>query len=164
MKKILLLFVFNFWLQHSIGQLTTLCPEKDLKNLPGNWNGSLTYLDYTSGKNYTMEAKLKVKNIDSETYLFCTSYPDEPKANATDTLKISNDGKSINTENIVSVLKKRKQIEITTEEKSKDGNDQKEALIKHTYSLSKKSLLIKKEVQFAGHKEWIIRNIYSYTK
>jgi len=33
---------------------------KDLSNSVGSWEGKLTYLDYASGKPYTMSANIKI--------------------------------------------------------------------------------------------------------
>ena len=44
-----------------LSQTTTRCSSNDLKQLTGFWKGTLTYLDYSSGKPYTMPANLEVQ-------------------------------------------------------------------------------------------------------
>ena len=139
---------------------------KDFQKISGNWTGSLTYLDYSSGKPYTMSANLVIKRIDNtHKFIFSNIYPNETSANSKDTVIISTDGKYINQE----MIKSRKKlpngdIEIITEEMGKDGNDNQPATMKHTYTLGKTSYKKRKDVQFSGEKNWIKRHEYSYTK
>ena len=60
-----------------IVSLQKLNPEKDLKNLIGKWEGTLTYLDYQSDKPYTMPANIEVNLIDSNNFLYKNIYPKE---------------------------------------------------------------------------------------
>lgn len=55
-------------------------------------------------------------------------------------------------------------IEIVTEYYGIDGNDNKSALIRHTYTVGKSIFIKKKQVQFKGKSEWINRHEYSYTR
>lgn len=139
---------------------------KDFKNLAGSWQGSLTYLDYSSGKPYTMPANIDVKRINKTNNIaFSNIYPNEPSANSIDTIAITRDGKYINKE---SVKSKRKladgNIEIITEESGTDGNDNKPAILRHTYTLGTTTYKKRKDVQFIGETRWINRNEYSYTR
>ena len=67
---------------------------KDFKPAFGKWKGSLIYLDYSSGKPYTMPANVTIsKDVNNvHRLIFAFVYPDEPKANGNDTLVISDDG------------------------------------------------------------------------
>jgi hypothetical protein len=140
--------------------------HKNFKELTGSWQGTLTYLDYSSGKPYTMPANIEVKRI-KKTNKFAVSniYPNEMSANSTDTLTISKDGKYINKE-----LVKSKQtlasgdIEIVTEASGIDGNDDKPAIFRHTYTIGKTTYKKRKDVQFKGESQWINRHEYSYTR
>ena len=38
--------------------------QKDFEKLSGTWQGTLTYLDYSSGKPYTMPADVEIKKFD----------------------------------------------------------------------------------------------------
>lgn len=140
--------------------------SKDFQKLSGSWQGSLTYLDYTSGNPYTMPANIDVKRIsNTNQFTFFHIYPDEMNANSTDTVVISKDGKYIDLEFVKSRRKLNNGvIEIITEEIGTDGNDHKPATFKHTYTLSKNIFKIRKDVQFIGENDWIKRHEYSYTR
>lgn len=168
MKKQLLLLVAisGIWISFmAFTKATFTVSAKDFKNSIGQWKGTLTYLDYTSGKPFSMPAELQISQIGkSSRYLFAIQYPDEPQANGNDTLVISADGKQIDGENVVTKVKHGGYTIITTEQTGKDGNEQKEALIRHVYTIGKTVFVIRKDVQFTGTTEWIKRHEYSYTK
>jgi len=138
----------------------------DFEKLSGNWEGSLTYLDYSSGKPYTMPTKLKVTRIDeTNKFIFSIKYPNESSANSIDTIIISLDGKYLDRE----LIKSRKKLsngnfQIVTEVLGQDGNDDKQAYIKHNYNIGKTTFSIVKDVQFYGERKWINRHTYSFTK
>lgn len=139
---------------------------KDFKKLEGFWKGSLTYLDYSSGKPYTMPADVTIRSIKkTNRFVFSNMYPNETSANSSDTLIISIDGKYIDNELVKSSKKlSNGAIEIITEASGNDGNDQKAANFRHTYTFSKTTFSIRKDVQFIGEKDWIKRHEYSYAK
>lgn len=153
---------------------TTMCSAQqsfktilnDFYTLSGTWEGSLTYLDYKSGKPYTMPANLVIKRIGkTNTFVFSNIYPNETNANSIDTLAISVDGKYIDKE----VVKSRRKlpngvVEIITEEFGKDGNDNKPATFRHTYTLGPTTYTTRKDVQFTGTTAWINRHEYAYKK
>lgn len=169
MKNLQSLLIFSF----TILVTTTFSAQINFKNIVkdfaeacGNWQGSLTYLDYSSGKPFTMQADLEITRIGkSNQFIFSNRYPKESNANSTDTITISKDGKHINQELVISRKKlSNKNIEIITTESGKDGNDNKPATIKHIYTFGKNTFVNIKEVQFEGEKNWIKRHEYSYTK
>lgn len=136
----------------------------DLKIILGDWKGTLTYLDYSSGKPYTMPANLTVKQGKNENeLLFIHMYPNEPKANSSEKLKISGDGKQLNNKDVESKEKlPNGQIQIITEYKGKDNKQN--ALIRNIYILAENQFVIRKEVQFENSDEWVKRNEYNYKK
>lgn len=169
MKKIILLLTISLCLSGHItlmAQKTIKIKAKDLKTLTGNWKGTLTYLDYTSGKPYTMPAELEIRQQGkSGTFIFSNIYPDEPKANSADTVILSKKGTMINNETVISKRKlSNGNIEILTEYPGTDGNERKSAVIRHTYILGKAIYSNTKEVQFTGQTNWIKRNEYSYIR
>jgi len=96
---------------------------------------------------------------------FSNSYPDEPKANSADTITISGNGKMINKERVRSKKKlDNGKLEIITEINGVDGNDNKPAIIRTTYTVGKNTYTNIKEIQFTGQNEWIKRHEYSYTR
>ena len=164
-------FIFTFLVlvltsYHSNAQSAGKHIGKDLKKIEGQWKGSLTYLDYTSGKPYAMDADLAVSAL-TEPYhfAFANIYPGEPNANSTDTIVVTADGNYIGSQ----LVRSRKElpdgsIEIITEESGKDGNDNKPANFRHTYTLGKSTFSMKKEVRFVGEEEWIKRHEYVYRR
>jgi len=165
----------RFYLTFSITLLiATICNAqsnyktipKDFEKLSGSWRGSLTYLDYSSGKPYTMPADIEIKRINkTNKFVFLNIYPKEASANSIDTITISTEGEYIDKELVKSRQKLANGlIEIITEELGEDGNDNKGATIRHTYTLSKTSFNKRKDVQLVGETKWIKRHEYSYTK
>ncbi len=140
--------------------------KQDFEKLSGNWQGSLTYLDYSSGKPYTMPADIDIRRIGkTNQFAFSNIYPKEAAANAIDTILISRNGKFINKETVKSRKKLANgAIEIITEETGKDGNDDTPATFRHTYTLGVATYTNKKDVQFIGQTEWINRHVYSYRR
>lgn len=138
----------------------------DFTNLIGCWQGSLTYLDYTSGKPFSMPANITVADFKKTgRIIYATSYPKEPNANSVDTILISENGKRLNNEPVISKTKLNKDsLQVITEETAVDGNDHKPALIRHTYTLSRNTYSVKKEVLFTGEKQWILRNQYTFSR
>jgi len=49
-------------------------------------------------------------------------------------------------------------LQIITETNGVDGNDNKKALIKHIYTISKKTFIKRKEVKFEEEDKFIMRN------
>jgi hypothetical protein len=165
--KLNVTFIITFLIMTSCNaQINPKISVKDFDKLVGSWQGSLTYLDYSSGNPYTMSADLLVKRIEiTNHFSFSNVYPKETSANAVDTITISKDGRYIDKE----FVKSRRNlpegdIEIITEEAGKDGNDHKPATIKHTYTFGKTTYKNRKDVKFAGETEWINRHEYSYTR
>ena len=151
---------------HSNAQSKTSFTKEDAALLSGSWKGSLTYLDYNSGKPYTMPANTNINLIRGMNSLLIEMiYPDEPKANSKDTIKINEDRTSFDGALIIS----RKSltdgsVQIITELNGKDGNANKNALLRKTYTFNKNSFTNRKDVQFEGTTEWIKRHEYSYTR
>ena len=139
---------------------------KDFHKISGSWKGSLTYLDYSTGKPYTMPADMEIKRINkTNKFAFSNIYPNEKSANSIDTIIISTDGKYIDKE----LIKSRRtltngDIEIITEEMGEDGNENKPATFRHTYTFGKTTCKKRKDIQFKGESEWINRHEYSYSK
>lgn len=139
----------------------------DLKIIEGNWVGTLTYLDYTSNKPFTMPSNTTYLQSKANANLYFRSigYSTEPHANQKDTMFISADGKMLDDYSVISVKKiANGGIEIIVQKKGVDGNDNKQAIIKKTITISKTNLTICKEVLFANTTKWIVRHTYSFTK
>ncbi|MEW7278934.1 hypothetical protein ABW636_10100 [Aquimarina sp. 2201CG1-2-11] len=142
---------------------TAITPE-DLKIIIGDWQGSITYLDYKTNQPFTMPANLVVQQgKDKNSLALSHIYPNEPKANNSEKIKISRNGLLLNKKEVISRKKlENRSIQIQTMHKGKDDN--KTAHIRYTYILGNELFLIRKEVQFDQTDNWIKRSEYNYTK
>jgi hypothetical protein len=137
---------------------------KDLASSVGKWEGNLTYLDYSSGKPFTMLANINIGlTADKKGYIMAYEYPKEPHANAKDTTVVV--GSFFGKDKIVEF--KRDSAEgftLVTEVDGEDGNEHKKAILRHQYRLQKNTFTIIKEVKFQGTEKWIKRNEYLLTR
>ena len=158
MNKLLLLFFAATFI--------TKVSVKDFKPAFGKWTGTITYLDYTSGKPFTMPANVSInKNKkDAKQLILAFEYPKEPQANGNDTLIISADGSMIDNAKLVSKEDQNGIMQIITEESGIDGNDNKKALIRYIYRISKSSFIKRKEVKFEGEEKFIMRNEFKMVR
>jgi len=140
--------------------------KSQLNPLLGNWNGSLTYLDYSSNKPVTIPANISINKIDNNSHAFqiVMQYPDEPKANSTDTFAVTANGQELDGYAILSNSYKNGKRIIVAIKKGIDGNDNKPAMLKKTYTIEANFFSIEKAVQFDGTTDWIQRNKYQFTK
>ena len=133
---------------------------RDLSNSVGSWEGKLTYLDYSTGKPYTMSANINISLTENKNgYIMGYAYPKEPQANSKDTTYIMNNlfGKD-------KIVEFKKEVDggftLVTEFAGEDGNDNKKATMRHTYILKLNTYSIIKDVKFEGTDKWIKRNEY----
>ena len=155
--NIFLLFSLNIYSQTQI-------THEDLKTIVGSWEGTITYLDYQTNKAFTMAANLIVeKGKDENSLVLHNIYPNEPKANSSDKIKVTKDGTMLN-KHLVTKREELEngQIQIQTQHKGKDDN--KKALVRYTYIIGRNLFLIKKEIQFQEAGDWIKRSELSYKK
>lgn len=135
---------------------------KDLSKSIAFWEGKLTYLDYSSGKPYSMAANITLSlTQDQKGFILLYEYPKEPQANAKDTTYVTENlfGK----DRIVAFNKEQNgDFQLITELNGEDGNDHKKAVLRHTYLLKEKQFSIVKEVKFTGTDSWIKRNEYVF--
>ena len=165
MKKLLIVLILLpvFAFAQTISPVTI----KDFKPAFGKWKGSLTYLDYSSGKPYTMPANITISKTtgNSKLVLLALEYPDEPKANERDTLVISDNGRQIDGAVIISQTKNSDgSLVLITEKEGVDGNDRRSATLRHIYSIGKKIFSNRKEVRFKGEEKFILRNEFKMSR
>ncbi len=136
----------------------------DLVSSVGSWEGKLTYLDYSSGKPYTMSANIKISLTENKSgFVMAYDYPNEPQANAIDTTYLN--GQFFGKEKIVGFPKAVVDgFTLVTQLEGEDGNDSKKAILRHTYQLKLNAYSITKEVKFEGTELWILRNEYLLTR
>ncbi len=138
--------------------------SEDLDLAIGDWEGSITYLDYQSNTPFTMPANLIVEKGDNKnTLILYNSYPKEPKANNSDKIKMSKNGLLLNKHEISSREEfDNGSIQIKTEHDAKD--DGKKATIRYSYTIGQDVFVIRKEVQFEESADWIKRSEFRYTR
>jgi len=136
----------------------------DLKLVIGTWEGDITYLDYQSNKPFTMPANLVVKQGKNENSLILNNiYPNEPKANTSDKIKITKNGVLLNKKMVISREElENGQLQIQTEYKAKDAG--RNAVIRNTYSMGSVIFIITKEVKFEKTADWIKRSEFKYAR
>ena len=161
MKRFLFTIVIAFMFSSIKAQSLEV---KDLSSSVGSWEGKLTYLDYSSGKPYTMLANIKIGiTADNMGYVMGYEYPKEPHANSKDTTFIV--GNYFGKDKIVEFTKySDAEYKMTTEVDGNDGNDNKKAVLRHTYLLKSNTFSVTKEVKFEGSDKWIKRNEYLLVK
>lgn len=137
---------------------------KDLSSSLGNWEGKLTYLDYSTGKPFTMSANIKISLTENKSgYIMGYEYPKEPHANSKDTTYIKN--KLFGRDKIIAFKKVADgDFSLVTEIAGEDGNDYKKAILRYTYQLKSNTYSIVKEVKFEGTDKWIKRNEYLFNR
>jgi len=139
-----------------LGDLEQLCGKK--------WSGTLTYLDYKSAKPVDLKCNLQVVRSDVKNkWKMSYEYTDEPRANRTSDITLSDDGKMVDDETVVSRNQsKHKIVTVVTERNGLD--DYKPAKMTYTYVLGTSEFSIKKEVCFEGSMDKIVRNTYSWRR
>lgn len=137
---------------------------RDLNSCEGFWEGQLTYLDYSTGKPYTMQANIRISfTQDHKGLIMGYEYPKEPHANAKDTTYVN--GKLFGKESVVDFKKEPGgNFTLITERDGEDGNDHQKAILRHIYQLQANTFSVRKEVRFEGSMNWIKRNEYIFSR
>lgn len=157
---ILCVFAFSFITDDPV------IKEDDLILLTGKkWTGTLTYLDYSSKKEVSIPVDLTVTQSSEykNSFILKYEYTDEPDANGSDTVLISDDGKYLGDKKITSrsdLLNNT--LGIITEESGEDDN--RPAMFRHIYLISDSIFSIKKEVKFNDESEYFKRNVYEFKR
>lgn len=153
-------FITSLLLIVCLSTMAQSLQSKDLSASVGTWKGTLTYLDYSSGKPYTMAAYIKISLTENRKgYIMRYEYPDEPHANSVDTTYIKN--QLFGKDKIVECKKATDGgFTLVTEREGEDGNDHKKAILRHTYILNAATYSVVKDVKFEGTDKWIKRNEY----
>lgn len=139
---------------------------EDIDKLIGEWSGTLTYLDYSSKKPYSMPCDLITKKKKNNRKIKLKYfYPKEPNANSRGKIKISRDRTVLNKKRIKSrIVDSKGNVKILVEYLGKDGNESKKALIRNIYQIGNDTLIIRKEVKLEESEEWIMRNEFNFKK
>jgi hypothetical protein len=163
MKPSILLIVLLLTANLSNAQ-SSLPDSKTLASSVGKWNGSLTYLDYSTGKPFSMAANLIIRQTkDQLGYIRRFEYPKEPHANSSDTLYLAN--QQFGDGQIVSFSQRAPgDFTLVTERQGRDGNDQKPARIRLTYHITPNQYQLVKDVLFDGSSTWVKRHEYLFSR
>ena len=163
-------FVLALWIGLQIvGLVSTKEPRVTRDNLQiltgAQWSGTLTYRDYRSNKEVSIPANLTVRpnGEDKWSWVFEYKYPDEPKADSAEIVRLSKDGRSINGEVVVERTSlPDSTVSFVTEKKGEDNN--RNASIRFTYSINSRSFSIRKEVRYEGETQFFARNEYRWKR
>ena len=158
-----ILALFTLLISQSNYSQNTISPD-DLDIISGKWRGTLTYLDYSTNKPFTMPANVSVQGGKNEfqVQLFF-AYPKEPNANSKDRIIISKDGLLLNKTRVTSrEILTNQEIKITTEYSGKDNR--KKAQIRNIYVFGPQRFIIRKEVKYNDSADWLMRNEYNFSR
>ena len=150
-------------------QTPSFIQPEDLKNLQGSWKGSLTYKDYSTGKETAIAATVICHRTkpesESRTWVMNFDYPLEKGHDHSEEYRINKEGTVISNQPLVEkIVLPDGSLKIILEEKGKDGNDQKPATFHHIIELCANKLRITKMVRLDGEQAFRKRNEYQFSK
>jgi hypothetical protein len=127
-----------------------------------SWEGTLTYLDYQSGKltpvSTTMQITITDKVIEQN-----IQYTWEHNKNVKAKTKIRKKGTYLGKQKVISkTIKADGSMQLITSAEGTDNN--KNATLYYTYEFNNDTYKVMKEVQFEGSENRFMRNTYDYKK
>ena len=131
--------------------------SSDLSGLGGqNYTGALTYLDYSSGEEVSLDVAADV-TVKLSCLRIAISYLDEPEANSTEEYCISEDGSAFAGANLISLQRLGPDfLAFQTEETGEDNN--RPARLRQSYILSQSAITSGREVSYDDGETWFERN------
>jgi len=166
MKALILALLLGSQIFGSVSLNEARIKRDDLQILTGTqWSGTLTYLDYRSKKKVSIPANLNVMpNVEDKwSWVFQYVYPDEPKANSREIVRLSKDGSSLNGEVVLERTSlPDNSVRFVTEKKGTDND--RSAVIRFTYLLNAKSFSIRKEVRYEDEDQFFERNSFDWKR
>lgn len=150
----------------AIAQQSSSVSIRELSVLVGSWKGTLNYGGTIIRKPYTTTAELVVKQIGSSNkFELLHVYTKDPNDNTRDTISISDNGTALNRATIKSKRTTSDgNMEIITEVPGFDHDNDKAAIVRHTYTIGKQNYKFKKEVQLEGLSDWLERQEFNYAR
>lgn len=142
---------------------TQLTPAQVDRLCGAPWIGTLTYLDYTSGKLTTIDSSLQVRRLDGPgaRWEYGIGYSKEPHADSRETLELTRGGTQLGDERIVRVEEDASgTLRYVTECEGLDDN--RPASFRFEHEVSDRACSRRKMVRFAGTTEWFERHIYRW--
>lgn len=155
------LFISVISFQTTNAQATiSLADFKILDNT--SWKGTLTYIDYQSGKPVpvatTMQMRVTGKAIETT-----IQYTYEPDKNIKAKTRIKKNGRYLGKQKVISkMINDDGTVQLITSYEGKDDN--KKATMFYTYLINSNLYKVTKEVQFEGSNVRFMRNVYEYKK
>ena len=136
---------------------------QDFIAIEGEWVGTLTYTDYSSGMPTVIAANASVTSISENRIDYTASYPNEPWEDSESTMIISKDGRLLDG-HVVSerVVTEDETLIVRTQFRGED--DDRPADIRLTYGLTETNFYIRKDVRFDDSDSYLRRNIYEFTR
>jgi hypothetical protein len=145
----------------------------DLDPLLGpGWTGTLTYLDYSSGKPTsiasTFELSPATPSADGgRAWPTRIAYPQEPNANSTGTLTLNAGGTALGEpDQPATIIERTPQpdgsLRLVTQQRGEDNRQP--ATIRKVYSIAPKAFSITKFVRFDNQNEFFERHTYRWTR
>lgn len=126
-----------------------------------SWKGTLTYLDYSSGKSETIETTLQIK-IENNKIKSSIQYTYEPNKNYNSSVKLRKKGIYYGNEKVIkNTIKNGTRIIITTYNGKDNG---KKATFYNIHKFNKNDYSITKEVQLKNDTKRFTRNTYTFKK
>ncbi len=137
----------------------------DLTAFTGEWKGTLTYKDYTSGGQESILVNITIRMKDERSWSLRFNYSQEPNAGKNEDYALSHDGRMINAGKVIEkTILSDGSLKIVLEERGKDGNDQKSCMFRQVILLNKSQLIITKLVKFDDEVEFFQRNEFKVSK
>ena len=126
-----------------------------------NWIGQLTYKDYQSGKQTSIDATLQIA-IEDDKIIFNIQYTYEPNKNHVSSVKLKKNGTYFGNEKILTHTFNNGVRTFVTTYKGRDNN--RRATLFITRQWTEKTYKVTKEVQYHGTNDRFVRNTYEYQK
>jgi len=142
-----------------------LTPEDFKKIADVLWRGELRYLDYSKNVWVSIPSNLRVSQTpqDPAVWLWSYGYDDEPHANAKDGVRLSQDGKKLGDELVISrTVMANGDLRIVTKMSGQDDN--RAAQFRFTYTINAESFERKKEVKLVNGDDYFVRHVYSWKR
>jgi hypothetical protein len=141
----------------------------DIDRLTGApWNGTLSYLDYTSKKQTTIKSSLAVTRLparaDAATaWEMRLGYSDEPEANSGETAVLARDGRAFREAEVMErTILPDGSVRVVTERDGEDDN--RKARLRFVYLLGQTQSSIQKLVRFTPQEPFFERHIYRWSR
>jgi hypothetical protein len=142
-----------------------LAPQ-DLEPLLGDpWTGTLTYLDYGTGKPVSIRTTLVVTRsaADPARWFFDYGYPDEPDEASREEVVVGDGGRTLGGEAVVELARPAAgPLVVVTESRGTD--DDKPATIRRTYEIGAGGFSVAKHVRQDGAAGFVERNRYRWAR